>query len=92
MPDILTVDGLPQSFTDENLKALFTPYGHVLTVTIISPQYIPSYRYGLVEMASPAEADKACQALNRTMIDHRLILVFRSMSQYRAVGSSSGSN
>ena len=92
MPDILTVDGLPQFFTDENLKDLFTSYGDVLTATIISPQHIPSYRYGFVQMATQAQADRACQALNRTMIDHRLILVFKSMSRYGTVGRPSGSN
>lgn len=92
MPDILTVDGLPQSFTDENLKDLFTSYGDVLTATIISPQHIPSYRYGFVQMATAAEAERARQALNRTTIDHQLILVFKSMSQYGTVGNASGSN
>ena len=59
MPDILTVDGLPPSFTDENLKELFISYGQVLTATIIFAQHIPSYRYGFVEMATAAEAEHA---------------------------------
>jgi hypothetical protein len=57
MPNHLTVDGFPQSFTDENLKEVFTLYGHVLTATII--YRIPSYRYGLVAMATMAEAERA---------------------------------
>lgn len=87
MPAILTVDGLPPSFTDEKLKGLFTSYGQVLTATIIYPQHIPSYRYGCVEMATTIEADRARQALNRTMIDHQLILVFRSRSDSGWSGS-----
>ena len=87
MSDILTVDGLPQSFTDENLKELFASYGQVLNATIIYPQHIPSCRYGFVEMATVEEADHARQALNRTMIDHQLVLVFRSRSECSTHGS-----
>lgn len=78
MPDILTVDGLPQSFTDENLKELFAPYGHVLTAHMIQPRYFLLYPYGFVQMATTVEAEQAREALNRTRIDHHLILVFRS--------------
>jgi hypothetical protein len=42
MPNHLTVDGFPQSFTDENLKEVFTLYGHVLTATIIYPHSVIS--------------------------------------------------
>lgn len=80
MPIRLTIDGLPQSFTDENLKELFRSYGQVLTATIIYPHHIPSYHYGLVEMTTVEEAERACQALNRAMIDQQLILVFRSLN------------
>jgi RNA recognition motif-containing protein len=58
-----------------DLKELFTPYGRVLTARIIEDQYIPSYRYGFVEMATMAEAERAREALNRTRIDDHLILV-----------------
>jgi len=33
-------------------------------------------------MATTEEAERACQALNRTKIDHQLILVFTSGSSY----------
>ena len=76
MPARLTVDGLPEWFTDHDLEALFTPYGRVLTARIIQAQYIPSYRYGFVEMVTMAEAERAREALNRRRIDDHLILVF----------------
>ena len=76
MPARLTVDGLPEWFTDYDLKELFMPYGGVLTARIIEAQYIPSYRYGFVEMVTMAEAERAREALNRTRIDDHLILVF----------------
>jgi RNA recognition motif-containing protein len=72
----LTVDGLPERFSDYDLKELFTPYGRVLTACIIEPQYIPSYRYGFVEMLTMAEAERAREALNRSRIEDHLILVF----------------
>ena len=87
MPAVLTVDGLPRSFSDDHLKDLFASYGRVLTATIIDSQHIPSYRYGFVEMATTEEANQARHALNRTMIDHELILVFRSRSCYGKSGS-----
>jgi RNA recognition motif-containing protein len=76
VPARLTVDGLPEWFADQDLKELFIPYGHVLTARIIQAQYFPTYRFGFVEMATMAEAERAREALNRTRIDDHLILVF----------------
>jgi RNA recognition motif-containing protein len=76
VPARLTVDGIPEWFTDYDLKELFTPYGRVLTARIMQPRYIPSYRYGFVEMVTMAEAERAREALNRARIDDHLIFVF----------------
>lgn len=76
MPNRLTVDGLPHSFTDENLKELFESYGRVLRAKMVHSDHIPTYRYGFVEMATMEEAELARLALNRTRIDDHLILVF----------------
>jgi RNA recognition motif-containing protein len=76
VPARLTVDGLPESFSDDDLKELLAPYGHVLTARMIQAQYFPTYRYGFVKMATMAEAERAREVLNRTRIDGHLILVF----------------
>ena len=76
MPARLTVDVLPEWFTEHDLKDRFTPYGHGLTARIIQAQYFPTYRFGFVEMVTMAEAELARLALNRTRIDDHLILVF----------------
>jgi hypothetical protein len=87
MPIHLTIDGLPLSFTDENLKELFASYGPVLRAVMDDPHHIPTYRYGLVEMATVEGAGRARAALNRTTLNDQLILVFESLSQY---GANSG--
>jgi hypothetical protein len=61
-----------------DLKELLTSYGDVLVANMVKPQYFASYRYGLVEMATMAEAEGARQALNRTRGDGHLILVIHS--------------
>ena len=89
MPARLTVDGLPEWFTDYDLKELFAPYGHVLTARIIQAQYFPTYRFGFVEMVTIAEAELARLALNRTRIDDHLILVFIVSDEMGADGRRS---
>lgn len=74
----LTVDGLPRSFTDEDLQELFQSYGRILKAMMIHSLHIPSYHYGSIEMATADEAERAREALNGTMVDHHVILVFTS--------------
>jgi RNA recognition motif-containing protein len=62
----VTIDGLPESFADEDLKALFSPYGPVLTAAVIDAAHILSYRYGVVELGTVEQAKQARAALNRT--------------------------
>jgi len=66
----LYVGNLSYSVTGEQLQALFSKYGEVKQVNIIEGR-----GYGFVEMSSPAEAEKAKEALNGTDFEGRTMKV-----------------
>ena len=55
----LYVGNLSYSVTDGDLKELFSPHGEVKQVNVIEGR-----GFGFVEMSSPAEAEKAKEALD----------------------------
>ena len=60
------VGNLPLDVTENELRHEFLPFGGVLSVTIMSDQYIGSGQmraYGFVEMASKSEAKAAISNL-----------------------------
>ena len=58
------VEGLPPSFSNEDLKNLFTPFGIVLSASVIRDSTGQSLRMGEVEMSAPRDAQKAKQKLH----------------------------
>ena len=66
----LYVGNLNYSVTGEQLQELFSKYGEVKQVNIIEGR-----GYGFVEMSSPAEAEKAKEALNGTDFEGRTMKV-----------------
>jgi len=74
----LIVDGVPQHFSDQQLIELFEPFGQVVCVHISRDAGGRSLGYGVVEMASFLEAERAQKALSRTKIDNSLLLIFLS--------------
>jgi RNA recognition motif-containing protein len=58
------VGNLPEAFTDEDLKALFEPFGHVVAATIGKEK-----GYGFVEMQKKSEARAATDALRGKEMD-----------------------
>ncbi len=66
----LYVGNLSYSTTNEQLKELFSNYGEVKEVNIIEGR-----GFGFVEMSSPAEAEKAKEALNGSDLDGRTLKV-----------------
>ena len=66
----LYVGNLNYSVTGEQLQQLFSKYGEVKQVNIIEGR-----GYGFVEMSSPAEAEKAKEALNGTDFEGRTMKV-----------------
>lgn len=70
------VGQLPYSVTEEDLKSMFTEFGELESVKIISDRMTGrSKGFGFVEMPSNSDADKAIKALNGKMVDGRNIKV-----------------
>jgi RNA recognition motif-containing protein len=66
----LYVGNLNYSVNNEELAELFSAYGEVRQVNIIEGK-----GFGFVEMASPAEAQKAQEALNNTEFRGRTLRI-----------------
>ncbi|MBF0253246.1 MAG: RNA-binding protein [Candidatus Omnitrophica bacterium] len=64
----LYVGNLNYATTEEELKAAFAPHGTVKEVIVI-----PRKGFGFVEMSTPAEAEKAKEALNQTEMAGRTL-------------------
>jgi RNA recognition motif-containing protein len=70
------VGNLPYSITEDELKDVFTEFGEVSSVNIITDKFSgQSKGFGFVEMASNSEADEAIKALNESNLKGRNIRV-----------------
>ena len=65
MPTLL-IDRLPLSFTDRQLRDLFTPYGEVRRATVVTDQVGNSLGFGYVEMPDGDTAEAARRAVDGT--------------------------
>jgi RNA recognition motif-containing protein len=72
----LRVDGLPHSFSTQQLKELFAPFGTVLSAWVITDSTGQSLGMGEVELSTPQEAQKALGTLHRSYVQGTLLLVF----------------
>lgn len=66
----LYVGNLAYSATSDELRELFTNHGTVTNINLIGDK-----GFGFVEMSSPAEAEKAQQALNGFELKNRAMKV-----------------
>ena len=58
--------------TEEGLRDLFSQYGEVISVKMVSDRDSGRYRgFSFVEMASEAQANAAVEALDGTEVDER---------------------
>lgn len=64
----LYVGNLNYATTEDELKEVFSAHGTIKEVIII-----PRKGFGFVEMATPEEAEKAKEALNRTELSGRTL-------------------
>lgn len=72
----LYVGSLPYTTTEEELHEIFSPYGEVVSVRIISDRMTGrSKGFGFVEMAIGDEADRAVQELNGASLKGRTLIV-----------------
>ena len=70
------VGGLPYQVTKENLQDMFTPYGEVGEVQIITDRDTGrSKGFAFVEMADSGAAKKAIEELNEAELDGRTLTV-----------------
>ena len=71
----LLVDGFPASFSDQQLKNLFDPFGAVISVIIVTDQTGCSLGFGYVEMSTYGESQRAQKTLHRTTLEDQHLLV-----------------
>lgn len=72
----LYVGSLPYSVTEEELRNLFSAYGQIESVRIITDKFTgQSKGFGFVEMASGDEAQKAIEGVNGMKLSGRTLIV-----------------
>lgn len=70
------VGNLPFNATEEEVQALFTPFGTVTSVALIKDKMTGQPRgFGFVEMSDDTEAQKAITALNGKEFKNRAMVV-----------------
>ncbi|GBE36867.1 RNA recognition motif [bacterium BMS3Bbin07] len=70
------VGNLPYDVTEDELKGLFSEFGEVSTVNIITDKYSgQSKGFGFVEMPNDSEAEEAIKALDGSELKGRNIKV-----------------
>lgn len=75
MSKSIYVGNLPWSASEEEVRELFSPYGNVLNVKLVSDRDTGRARgFGFVEM-DDAEAEKAIEALDNTSFGGRTLRV-----------------
>ena len=67
--------GLPEHTTDDSLRALFAPFGEVLSATAPLDSYGKSRGYGFVSYGSVEEATKAVSQMHLHVLHGRAIHV-----------------
>lgn len=93
MSNRIYVGGLPFSTTEQELTDLFSQYGAVESVRVITDKFTGQSRgFGFVEMKNPEEAQKAIAALNGTQLGSRTITVneARPLEQRNRRGGGGG--
>jgi len=70
------VGQLPYSMTEDEVKEMFTAYGEVASLNLITDKFSgQSKGFGFIDMPNNSEADQAIKGLNKTMLKGREIKV-----------------
>ena len=70
------IGNLSYTLSDDELRGLFEEYGEVKSASIIKDQTTgQSKGFGFVEMENQAEAEKAIEQLNQTLVKDRKVTV-----------------
>jgi RNA recognition motif-containing protein len=83
----LFVDGLPTSFSSQDLSDLFTDFGTVLKAEVVKNKEGHSLQFGFVAMGTSGEAYRAMASLNGSIVSDHLLLVMLSDNQWSACRS-----
>lgn len=87
----LYVGSLPYSISEDELRDLFTPYGSVASVRIITDKFTgQSKGFGFVEMENSDDAQKAVQAVNGMQVGGRTLIVNDARPEQRRERSFGG--
>jgi RNA recognition motif-containing protein len=70
----LFVDGLPTSFSSQDLSDLFTDFGTVLKAEVVKNKEGHSLQFGFVAMGTSGEAYRAMASLNGSIVSDHLLL------------------
>ncbi|HAK46039.1 MAG TPA: RNA-binding protein [Spirochaeta sp.] len=72
----ILVRKLPRTTTEEELRALFTPFGTISSLNIVEDQVTKTSKgFGFVEMPNRNEGVAAIQALNGKKLGDKIIRV-----------------
>jgi RNA recognition motif-containing protein len=71
------VDGLASSVTRDVLITLFSGCGTVRSIQILPKMNGESLGIAKVQMGSAEEADRAIQVMNKTILNGRVLVVFK---------------
>lgn len=87
----LFVGGLPYAATEQELTDLFGQHGAVASAQIVTDKFTGQSRgFGFVEMASPAEAQAAINALNGSQFGGRSLTVNEAKPREPRSGGGGG--
>lgn len=87
----LYVGSLPYSITEDELQALFSPYGEIESVRIITDKFTgQSKGFGFVTMVNQNDAEKAAQELNGKAVKGRTLIVNEARPEERRERSGGG--
>jgi len=76
------IGNLDYSVTEEQLRALFVAHGAVESTTVVRDRDTHQPRgFAFLEMTHDADADKAIQALNGTLLGDRALTVTEARSK-----------
>jgi RNA recognition motif-containing protein len=87
----LYVGNLPYSASEDTLRQLFSSYGQVTDVNIITDRATGRAKgFGFVEMASDTDAQSAIQNLNGYQLDGRALTVSEARERETGGGGRRG--
>lgn len=70
------VGQLPYSMTEDEVKEMFSAYGEVASLNLITDKFSgQSKGFGFIDMPNNSEADQAIKGLNKNMLKGREIKV-----------------